>query len=86
MQAFATFTVENPAHPLVAQDVTSTALLTTLGFRVDRNTGFFDQTLELSTASAAPIIGPLYLVRVMPVGRPVTTIAHGHHRRSKAGR
>ncbi len=54
--------MENPAHPLAAQDVTSTALLTTLGFRVDRNTGFFDQTLELSTASAAPIIGPLYLV------------------------
>ncbi|MGO9058456.1 MAG: hypothetical protein ACLQU2_13890 [Candidatus Binataceae bacterium] len=62
VQAFATFTVEDPAHPLAAQDVTAATKLTRLGFRVDRNTGFFDQTVQLSTALATPVVGPLYLV------------------------
>jgi hypothetical protein len=60
--AFATFTVEDPAHPLAAQDVTAQFVIVRAGLRVDRNTGFFDQTLELSGAGSTPIIGPLYFV------------------------
>jgi hypothetical protein len=62
IKAFATFTVEDPAHPLAAQDLSTEFLITRSGFRVDRNTGFFDQTLQLSGAVPLPIIGPLYFV------------------------
>jgi pimeloyl-ACP methyl ester carboxylesterase len=62
VQAFATFTVEDPAHPLAAQDITTQFVIVRSGFRVDRNTGFFDQTLQLSGAGPIPIIGPLYFV------------------------
>lgn len=62
VQAFATFTVENPAHPLAAQDVTAATQITPLGLRVDRNTGFFDETVELTPAASTPVVGPLYLV------------------------
>ena len=76
VQAFATFSVEDPAHPLAAQDVTATTQLIPLGFRVDRNTGFFDQTLQLTSALATPEIGPLYVVVTgLPTG--VTLVSAG---------
>lgn len=62
VKAFATFTVEDAAHPLAAQDISTQFVIVRSGFRVDRNTGFFDQTLQLSGAVPIPIIGPLYFV------------------------
>jgi pimeloyl-ACP methyl ester carboxylesterase len=76
VRAFATFTVEDPSHPLAAQDVTSQVNILRLGFRVDRNTGFFDQTVQLSTKIAVPVIGPLYAVLTgLPAG--VTVVGAG---------
>jgi pimeloyl-ACP methyl ester carboxylesterase len=73
--AFATFTVEDPSHPLAPQDATSQVNIVRLGFRVDRNTGFFDQTVQLSTKSF-PVIGPLYAVLTgLPAG--VTLVGAG---------
>jgi pimeloyl-ACP methyl ester carboxylesterase len=74
--AFATFTVEDPSHPLAAQDVTSQVNIVRLGFRVDRNTGFFDQTIELSPRLSVPVIGPLYVeLTGLPAG--VTLVGAG---------
>jgi pimeloyl-ACP methyl ester carboxylesterase len=61
VQAFATFTVEDLAHPLPPQKVTSQVKAIRSGFRVDRNTGFFVQTTQWS-APSIPVVGPLYLV------------------------
>jgi hypothetical protein len=62
VQAFATFTVEDPAHPLAAQDLSAQLTVTRFGFRVDRNTGLFDQNVEITDALSIPVVGPLYLV------------------------
>jgi triacylglycerol esterase/lipase EstA (alpha/beta hydrolase family) len=61
VQAFATFTVEDPAHPLPPQNVTSQVNAIRSGLRVDRNTGFFVQTTQW-TAPSIPVVGPLYVV------------------------
>jgi hypothetical protein len=62
IKAFATFTVENPAAPLAAQDLSTQLTVTRFGFRVDRNTGLFDETVEITDALSIPVIGPLYFV------------------------
>jgi pimeloyl-ACP methyl ester carboxylesterase len=69
IQVFATFTVEDPDHPLAPQDVTSQVNTVRSGFRVDRNTGFFDQTVQWTNRGAVPVIGPLYfVVTSLPAG------------------
>jgi len=73
--AFATFTVENPSLLLAPQDVTSQVVIISQGFRVDRNTGFFDQAVQLN-AGSLPVIGPLYVVLTgLPAG--VTLVGAG---------
>jgi hypothetical protein len=62
VQAFETFTVEDPNHPLAPQDVTSAVNTIGAGFRVDRNTGFFDQMVMWTNKSGIPVVGPLYFV------------------------
>ncbi len=62
VQAFATFTVETPGHALAPQDVTAQVNILREGFRVDRNTGLFDQTVQWTNTGAVPVIGPLYFV------------------------
>jgi pimeloyl-ACP methyl ester carboxylesterase len=76
VKAFATFTVEDPAHPLAAQDVTTQVTVVRAGFRVDRNTGFFDQSVQWNNTGSVPVIGPLYFVATgLPTG--VTLISAG---------
>jgi pimeloyl-ACP methyl ester carboxylesterase len=60
LQAFATFVVENPVSPLPPQEVTAQLNVSASGFTLNRNTGFFVQTVQLS--AAAPVVGPLYFV------------------------
>jgi len=62
VRTFATFAIENPASPLPPQDMTGSIAVTSSGFRVDRNTGFFVQTVQLTNSSLTPLIGPLYFV------------------------
>jgi hypothetical protein len=46
------------------------------GFRVDRNTGFFDQSVQWTNHLRVPVIGPLYFVVTgLPAG--VTLIGAG---------
>jgi pimeloyl-ACP methyl ester carboxylesterase len=76
VQAFATFTVEDPDHPLAPQDLSSQLMMTRLGFRVDRNTGFFSQSVQWTNTLPVPVIGPLYFVVTgLPAG--VTLIGAG---------
>jgi pimeloyl-ACP methyl ester carboxylesterase len=60
LTAFATFDVEDPSAPLAPQDLTASLQITRSGFRVDRNTGAFVQTIQFTNSQAVPIIGPLY--------------------------
>jgi len=62
VQTFATFSVEDPTNPLAPQDLTTDVSIARSGFRVDRNTGFFVQTVQLTNSLAVPMIGPLYFV------------------------
>jgi len=76
VMVFETFTVEDPAHPLAPQDVTANVGTSDAGFRVDRTTGFFDQTVQWTNKLAVPVVGPLYFVATgLPAG--VTLIGAG---------
>ena len=61
-KVFSTFVVENPANPLPPQDVTAHVTISASGFQLNRSTGFFVQTVELSNLTNFPIVGPLYFV------------------------
>jgi pimeloyl-ACP methyl ester carboxylesterase len=76
VQAFATFTVEDPTHPLAPRDSSSELDVIRSGFRVDRNTGFFAQIVQFVNSSAVPVLGPLYFtVPDLPAG--VTLVGAG---------
>jgi pimeloyl-ACP methyl ester carboxylesterase len=59
---WATFVVEDPATPLAPIDYTSQFAIQATGLRLDRNTGFYVQTVTLTNTSDLPLTGPLYLV------------------------
>jgi pimeloyl-ACP methyl ester carboxylesterase len=61
-KAFSTFVVENSAKPLPPQDVTARVRISESGFQLNRSTGFFVQTVQLSNSTSFPIVGPLYFV------------------------
>jgi len=76
VRTFQIFTVENPAAPLAPQDLSSQFMMQSAGFRVDRNTGFFDQSVQWTNKLPVPVIGPLYFVVTgLPTG--VTLIGAG---------
>jgi len=76
VQVFGIFSVEDPDHPLSPQDFSSQVNTASAGFRVDRNTGFFDQTVQWTNTQTIPVIGPLYFVPTsLPAG--VTLIGAG---------
>jgi pimeloyl-ACP methyl ester carboxylesterase len=58
----ATFVVENPSTPLPPTDFTSQVTIQGSGVRLNRNTGFFVQTITVTNTSGIPLAGPLYLV------------------------
>jgi pimeloyl-ACP methyl ester carboxylesterase len=59
---FASFVVENPASPLAPIDYTSQFTIQESGIRLNRNTGFYVQTVTLTNTSSIPLAGPVYLV------------------------
>lgn len=69
MLDFATFVVQDPTTPLPPQDVTSQFNIQQGGFRLDRNTGFFVETVTLTNSSKLPVVGPLnFVVSGLPSG------------------
>jgi hypothetical protein len=69
LKTFADFDVENPASPLAPQDVTAAITISASGFQLNRTTGFFVQTVQLTNSLPIPIIGPLYfLLTNLPAG------------------
>lgn len=58
----AVFVVEDPASPLPPADLTARVGLVQSGLRLDRNTGFFVQTVTLTNRQPLPLAGPLALV------------------------
>jgi len=59
---FATFLVQDPAQPPQPTNVSVQVTVQQGGVRLDRNSGFFVQTLTLTNSGSVPIPGPLYLV------------------------
>lgn len=69
LKAFASFDVEDPANPLAPQDLTAGLTITMSGFRVDRTTGYFVQTVQITNRQSVPVIGPMYFaVTALPGG------------------
>jgi pimeloyl-ACP methyl ester carboxylesterase len=62
VKAFATYVVESAATPLAPQNVTSALEITQTGFQLNRNTGFYVQTVTITNTQSVPAVGPLYLV------------------------
>ena len=60
LKAFASFAIEDPANPLAPQDLTARMNITRSGFRVDRTTGYFVQTVQITNGQTVPVIGPMY--------------------------
>jgi pimeloyl-ACP methyl ester carboxylesterase len=60
VQAFSAFAVEDPNNPLPPQDPTADLTINRSGFRIDRITGFYVQTIEFTNSQPVPLIGPLY--------------------------
>ncbi len=60
--AFATFVVESPSSPLAPQNITSALQISQTGFQLNRNTGFYVQTITVTNTQSVPAVGPLYLV------------------------
>ena len=54
--------LEDLAGPDAAQDLTAGLTITRSGFRIDRKTGFYVQTIQFTNSQTVPATGPLYLV------------------------
>jgi hypothetical protein len=59
---YAIFVVQEPATPLPPIDLTTSFSLKFSGFALNRNTGFFVQTVTITNSSNLPVPGPLYLI------------------------
>jgi pimeloyl-ACP methyl ester carboxylesterase len=57
-----TFLVEDPANPLPPVSLKSQAKVVSSGYSLNRNTGFFVQTITVTNTSPNPLPGNLYLV------------------------
>ena len=78
LKAFATFVVESATSPLPPQNVTSEVNISPSGFQLNRNTGFYVQTVTLTNSLAIPVTGPLYLVIAgLPNGVRLATAGAG---------
>lgn len=58
----AVFVVEDPASPLPASEVTAQLGVQLGGFRLDRASGFYVQTITVTNRQAVPLAGPMVLV------------------------
>jgi pimeloyl-ACP methyl ester carboxylesterase len=62
LKAFATFVIESATSAVPPQDVSSDVNISLSGFQLNRNTGFYVQTVNLTNSLAVPVPGPLYFV------------------------
>lgn len=62
LQDLASFVVEDPSSPLPSASVSNSIAFTKSGFRLDRSTGFYVQTLTVRNIGGAPLPAPLVLV------------------------
>jgi hypothetical protein len=63
---------------LPPQNVTSEVNISPSGFQLNRNTGFYVQTVTLTNSLAIPVTGPLYLVIAgLPNGVRLATAGAG---------
>jgi hypothetical protein len=60
VRAFETFVVENPSSPLAPQNMSAGIAVSLSGFQLNRSTGFYVQTVNLTNSLAIPLSGPLY--------------------------
>ena len=58
----AVFVVESASSPPLPQNVSTSFSVQRGGFRLDRNTGFYVQSVVLTNSSAAPVPGSAFLV------------------------
>jgi hypothetical protein len=78
LTAFAVFDIENPTTPLAPQNDTTGLQITQSGFQLNRNTGFYVQTVTVKNTQSIPIVGPLYfVVPGLPAGVNVTNNGAG---------
>jgi hypothetical protein len=69
LDAFATFVVEDPTQPQTPEDISAQFTIQEGGYRLDRRTGFFVQSITITNAQDVPVPGPLYLlVEGLPSG------------------
>lgn len=61
-KAFAVFVVDNSATPLPPQNLTSDFTIQSSGYRLDRVSGFFLQTVTVTNTSSLPIPGSGYFI------------------------
>ena len=62
LTAYAVYDIENPAAPLAPQNLTTGLQISQSGFRLNRNTGFYTQTVTITNNHSIPMVGPLYFV------------------------
>jgi pimeloyl-ACP methyl ester carboxylesterase len=62
VSANVTFVVESGTAALPPQDLTSSMNVSVSGFQLNRNTGFYVQTVTITNALQIPATGPLYFV------------------------
>ena len=78
LKVFVTFVIESETTSLPPQDVTSSVNISLSGFQLNRNTGFYVQTVNLTNSLAVPIAGPLYFViSGLPSGVVLSTTGGG---------
>jgi hypothetical protein len=61
--------VEDPTQPQTPEDISAQFTIQEGGYRLDRRTGFFVQSITITNAQDVPVPGPLYLlVEGLPSG------------------
>jgi hypothetical protein len=61
IDAYATFVVADPAQPLPPQNLSNRVAVTASGLQLNRNTGFFVQTVTVTNISGEVLPNPLLL-------------------------
>jgi pimeloyl-ACP methyl ester carboxylesterase len=76
LKAFAIFVIESATSPLPPHDLTNGMNISLSGIQLNRNTGFYVQTINITNSLTVPTAGPLYFM-VMGLPRGVTLSTTG---------
>jgi hypothetical protein len=78
LTAYAVYDIENPAAPLAPQSLTTGLQISQSGLQLNRNTGFYTQTVTITNTQSFPMVGPLYFViNGLPAGVNLANNAGG---------